>query len=48
MSRHATKLTLTALLSGAILAAGLSGCNRTQSTETLLAEATEYQQKGDI
>ena len=48
MSRHATKLTLTALLSGAILAAGLSGCNRTQSTETLLAEATNYQQKGDI
>ena len=48
MSRHATKLTLTALLSGAILATGLSGCNRTQSTETLLAEATNYQQKGDI
>ena len=49
MSRHPTKLTLTAaVLAGAILTGGLAGCNRTQSTETLLAEAAEYQQKGDI
>lgn len=49
MPRHATKFTLSAaLLSGAILTAGLSGCNRTQSTETLLTEANTYRQKGDI
>ena len=49
MPRHPTKLKLTAaLLTGALLTVGLAGCNRTQSTETLLAEASEYQQKGDI
>lgn len=49
MPRHPTKHKLTiALLTGALLAVGLAGCNRTQSTETLLAEAKEYQQKGDV
>ncbi len=49
MPRHPTKLKLTAaILTGALLTVGLAGCNRTQSTETLLAEASEYQQKGDI
>jgi len=49
MSRHPTKHKLTvAVLTGALLAVGLGGCNRTQSTETLLAEAKDYQQKGDV
>lgn len=49
MPRHPTKHKLTvAVLTGALLAVGLAGCNRTQSTETLLAEAKEYQQKGDV
>jgi len=49
MPRHATKLKLTAaLLTSALLTVGLAGCNKTQSTETLLAEAASYQKKGDI
>jgi Tfp pilus assembly protein PilF len=49
MPRHATKLKLTAaVLTSALLTVGLSGCNKTQSTDTLLAEAAAYQQKGDI
>ena len=49
MPRHPTKHKLTvAVLTGALLAVGLAGCNRTQSTETLLAEAKDYQQKGDV
>lgn len=49
MPRHPTKLKLTAaVLAGALLTGGLAGCNRTQSTEALLAEAAEYQQKGDV
>lgn len=37
-----------AVVSGAILlSAGMSGCNRSQTAEELLAEATQYQQKGD-
>lgn len=49
MPRHPTKHKLSvAVLTGALLAVGLAGCNRTQSTETLLAEARDYQQKGDI
>ncbi|WP_296951471.1 XrtA/PEP-CTERM system TPR-repeat protein PrsT [uncultured Massilia sp.] len=48
MPRHA-KLKLTAaVLSGAFLVAGLSACGRTQTTESLLAEARQYQQKGDL
>jgi putative PEP-CTERM system TPR-repeat lipoprotein len=49
MPRHVTKLKLTAaLVSGAFLMAGLSACGRTESTATLLAEAKQYQQKGDL
>jgi putative PEP-CTERM system TPR-repeat lipoprotein len=50
MPRHATKLKLiAALVSGAFLiGGGLAACGRTQSTESLLAEAKQYQQKGDL
>jgi putative PEP-CTERM system TPR-repeat lipoprotein len=49
MSRHAFKLKLSvALLSSAFLVAGLSGCNNDKSTASLLAEAKQYQQKGDL
>lgn len=49
MPRHVHKLTLTAALvsSAILLGAGMSGCNRTESTATLLAEAKAYQEKGD-
>jgi putative PEP-CTERM system TPR-repeat lipoprotein len=49
MPRHANKLKLTAaLLSGAFLVAGLGACGKTQTTESLLTEAKQYQQKGDF
>lgn len=49
MSRRPHKLKLTAaILSGAFLVAGLSACSKTQSTESLLTEAKQYQQKGDL
>ncbi|UUZ56798.1 tetratricopeptide repeat protein [Massilia sp. H-1] len=50
MPRNAHKLTITAaLVSGVFLfGAGLSGCNRSESAATLVAEAKSYQQKGDI
>jgi putative PEP-CTERM system TPR-repeat lipoprotein len=49
MPRHATKLTLiAAVVSGAFLIGGLSACGRTQSTESLLTDAKQYQQKGDL
>jgi putative PEP-CTERM system TPR-repeat lipoprotein len=49
MPRHATKLTLIAtVVSGAFLIGGLSACGRTQSTESLLTDAKQYQQKGDL
>lgn len=39
----------TALVTGAIIvSAALGGCNRTKPTEQLLAEAKQYQQKGEI
>lgn len=46
---HVKKLKLTAaVVSGAfVLGAGLAACHREQSTATLLAEAKQYQQKGD-
>ncbi len=49
MPRNAHKLTLTAaLVSGALLfGATLGGCKRAESTETLVADAKAYQQKGD-
>jgi putative PEP-CTERM system TPR-repeat lipoprotein len=46
MSRNKMKFT-TAVVSGALLLAGMSACNRDQSTASLLAEAKQYQQKGD-
>jgi putative PEP-CTERM system TPR-repeat lipoprotein len=49
MPRHATKLKLIAtVVSGAFLIGGLAACGRTQSTESLLTEAKQYQQKGDL
>jgi putative PEP-CTERM system TPR-repeat lipoprotein len=50
MSRHPNKLKLTAaILSGAFMVAGLSACGRSnESTEQLLTEAKQYQQKGDL
>lgn len=48
MSRNVSKIKFTtAVVSGALLLAGLSACNRDQSTASLLAEAKQYQQKGD-
>lgn len=46
MSRNTMKIT-TAIVSSALLLGGLTACNRDQSTATLLAEAKQYQQKGD-
>jgi putative PEP-CTERM system TPR-repeat lipoprotein len=49
MPRHATKLKLIAtVVSGAFLIGGLTACGRTQSTESLLTDAKQYQQKGDL
>ncbi|HEY0063086.1 MAG TPA: XrtA/PEP-CTERM system TPR-repeat protein PrsT, partial [Telluria sp.] len=50
MPRIAHKLTISAaVVSGAfLLGAGISGCNRSESAATLVAEAKAYQQKGDI
>ena len=49
MPRHATKLKLIAtVVSGAFLIGGLAACGRTQSTESLLTDAKQYQQKGDL
>ena len=37
-----------AVVSGAILlSAGMAGCSRTQTAEELIAEAQQYQKKGD-
>ncbi|MEO7494737.1 MAG: XrtA/PEP-CTERM system TPR-repeat protein PrsT [Massilia sp.] len=49
MSRYVSKRSWSAaVLSGAVvLGAGLSACQRTESTATLLAEAKQYQAKGD-
>jgi putative PEP-CTERM system TPR-repeat lipoprotein len=49
MQRNAHKLTLTAaLVSGALLmGATLGGCNRSDSTASLVNDAKSYQQKGD-
>lgn len=46
MFRNQIKFTA-AVVSGALLLGGLTACNRDQSTESLLAEAKQYQQKGD-
>lgn len=49
MPHHASKRKLSAaLLSSIFLMAGLSACGNNQSTATLLAEAKQYQQKGDV
>jgi len=48
MSRKVSKITLTtAALTSALLLGALGGCSRDESTATLLAEAKQYQQKGD-
>lgn len=50
MPRKVNKRALsTALVTGVIIvSAALGGCNRTKPTEQLLAEAKQYQQKGEI
>jgi len=49
MPRHTNKFTITAaVLASAFMVAGLGACGRTQSTESLLTEAKQYQQKGDL
>ncbi|WP_332876028.1 XrtA/PEP-CTERM system TPR-repeat protein PrsT [Massilia sp. S19_KUP03_FR1] len=50
MPRTNARRTLTAaVVTGAIvLGAGLSGCGKTETTATLLADAKQYQQKGDV
>jgi len=50
MPRHVSKLNKlsAALLSSVVLVAGLSACSSSESTATLLAEAKQYQQKGDL
>lgn len=48
MPRHAFKLKLSAALLSSTFLVGLSACSNNQSTETLLAEAKEYEQKGDV
>jgi putative PEP-CTERM system TPR-repeat lipoprotein len=48
MPRIASKRTLTAAACGVLLlGAGLAGCHRDESTASLLAQAKQYQQKGD-
>lgn len=49
MPRQVTSRTLSAsvALTSLMLAIGLSGCGKTESSTTLLAEAKQYQQKGD-
>lgn len=48
MPRFAPKLNFTAaVVSSVFLLGGLSACHRTESTANLLAEAKQYQQKGD-
>jgi putative PEP-CTERM system TPR-repeat lipoprotein len=49
MPRNTTRRTLTAaVVTGAIvLGTGLSGCGKTETTASLLAEAKQYQAKGD-
>lgn len=49
MPRHVTISPLTtALISGVLALATLTGCGKDQSTPALLAEAKEYQAKGDL
>jgi putative PEP-CTERM system TPR-repeat lipoprotein len=49
MSRHAKLKLIAAVVSGAFLiGGGLAACGRTQSAESLLADAKQYQQKGDL
>ena len=49
MPHHAFKLKLIAtLITGTFLAGGLAACHRNESTASLLAEAQQYKQKGDL
>jgi putative PEP-CTERM system TPR-repeat lipoprotein len=49
MPRRVTNRAMTAsvVLSTLMLAAGLSGCGKTETSTSLMAEAKQYQQKGD-
>jgi putative PEP-CTERM system TPR-repeat lipoprotein len=49
MPRHVTPLKLiAAVISGAFLVGGLAACHRSESTASLIADAKQYQQKGDM
>ena len=48
MPRHLRLSALTAALLSSALMFSLSGCSRDESTPTLLAEAKQYQEKGDL
>jgi len=48
MPRHVSIPTLTAALLSGALVLGLGGCSRDQSTPALMAEAKQYQEKGDL
>lgn len=48
MPRHVSISTLTAALISGALVLGLGACSRDQSTPALLAEAKQYQEKGDL
>eukprot|EP01032_Pedospumella_encystans_P029635 gene29635-33463_t len=48
MSHRLNKLTAAAVITGAcVLTAGLSGCKKEESAATLVAQAKQFQQKGD-
>ncbi|MDB5906724.1 MAG: hypothetical protein JWP34_838, partial [Massilia sp.] len=49
MSRSGNKRVIGAsvVVTALVLAAGLSGCGKTESSASLMAEARQYQQKGD-
>jgi len=48
MPRHVSIPTLTAALLSGALVLGLAGCSSDQSTPALMAEAKQYQEKGDL
>jgi putative PEP-CTERM system TPR-repeat lipoprotein len=47
MPGNSTKKKVAVVLGAVLLSAGMIGCKRTQTTEELLADAKQYQQKGD-
>ena len=43
----ATKNVLTLMISVALIGGGVTGCEKTKDAQTLIADAKQYQQKGD-